>query len=354
VRSYLDEIDCPTVQERLDVFWHGAVIDRPLIAITCPAPPPHPHPPTAPDELLAAWTDPEYMLRSAEHEMESTVYLGEALPILVPNLGPDCFAAFLGAELTFLDSHTTWAKPFVEDLASWKPRLDPHNPWWQAMQRLLEAACEAAEGRFLVGMPDLHTGGDALAACRHPDRLALDLYDHPTELKRLMRELLPVAISVCDDYFSKAQRVQEGSTTWLRAYSRGRYTVLQNDFSGLCGPRMFEEFFLEDIRQMARYLDNSIYHLDGPSALANLPLLLELEELDAIQWVPGAGSKPMAQWTDVLKRIQQAGKGLTIDCAPNEVLPILRELRPEGVLIFTQCASEEEGRALLRQVSALA
>ena len=46
----------------------------------------------------------------------------------------------------------------------------------------------------------------------------------------------------------------------------------------------FDDLFLPGIRQECRHAEASLYHLDGPNALTHLDSLLEIPELDAIQW----------------------------------------------------------------------
>ncbi len=348
MRSYLDEVDFPMIQRRFEAFWRREILDRPLIYIAAPRDEQKQPDFPVPDSVEGRWLDIEYQINRNELNMENQLFLGEAIPSFLANLGPDSFTAFLGADLRFMDEHTSWVQPSVEDLTEWDPALDRQNRWWRCMTELLDAACEAARGRYLVKIPDMHGGADALAAARHPDGLATDLYDSPGEVRRLMRRMTEIWKEIFDAYFEKTFPVNQGSTTWLPAYSRGRYGALQNDFSGLSSPRMFEEFFLPDIKELAEYLDHSLYHLDGPIALGNLPHLLDIEALDGIQWVAGAGAKPMSQWLDVCRPVQDAGKCLCIACRPDEVEFILSQLRPEGLLLVTRCGSEAEARAVLR------
>jgi len=42
------------------------------------------------------WTNIEYVLKKIEHYFENTIFLGDALPWYLPNLGPNSFTAFLG------------------------------------------------------------------------------------------------------------------------------------------------------------------------------------------------------------------------------------------------------------------
>ncbi|MHC4789704.1 MAG: uroporphyrinogen decarboxylase/cobalamine-independent methonine synthase family protein, partial [Planctomycetota bacterium] len=258
-------------------------------------------------------------------------------------------------ELEFLDDRTSWVRPFVADLSDYTPVFERSNKWWRYMCGLIDALCEVSEGQFLIGIPDLHGGGDSLSAVRHPDRLALDLYDEPEEVERIMRVLTDIYKEIFDDYYARISRVQQGSSTWLPAYSRGKYSALQDDFSGLISPQMFERFFLPyDIVALSEHLDNSLYHLDGPSALANLPYLLEVESLDGIQWEPGVADRPMTRWVDVCGQILEAGKCLQFTAAADEVEHMLGELPHAGLFISTYCETEAEGRDLLRRVEAMA
>jgi hypothetical protein len=102
-------------------------------------------------------------------------------------------------------------------------------------------------------------------------------------------------------------------------------------------------------------VDHRLYHLDGPRALVHLDALLGTPELQAIQWVPGAGQSEIAQWFPLLATVQRAGKSLLIYLRPGEldlVLAALRthELRPAGLALDIGCADEDEAYACLAKV----
>lgn len=350
MESRLERIDLERIKQKFDAYWRREAPGEPLVRIVAPRDDRRAPDFSTPDTVEGRWTDIEYQCNLARWRADNTLYLGVGFPMFLPDIGPDSFSAYLGAQLRFLDDATSWVAPFVDDLEGYTPAFDSTNRWWRHMCELIDALCAVAEGNFLVGIPDLHGGGDALAAARHPDKLAVDLYDKPGEIKRIMPMLTAIYRDVFEGYFSRISRVQEGSTTWLPAYSRGTYTALQDDFSGLISPAMFAEFFLGEIEELAACLDNSLYHLDGPTALGNLPCLLQIEELDGIQWVPGAGAKPMSQWVDVCRQVLKAGKCLQIQAEPQEVMRLLSELPHEGLFISTGCGSEAAARQLLRQV----
>lgn len=351
MRSYLDEVDFEAIKERFDAFWDREVLDRPLIYITAPRERRRVRNSLrVPKRMEDRWTSLDYVLSKVESHLEGTLFLGDAIPWYLPNLGPDSFSAFLGANLVFKSEETSWAEPFMDDLSGYEPRLDEENRWWRLMRRLVEAVCEVAEGRFLVGIPDIHYGGDSLVATAGVQNLVRHLFLKPDEVKRLLRKLTDICIEVFEAYYGIISKVQEGSITWIPAYSRGRYFALQDDFSGLVSPQMFREFFLKEVESLSRHLDNSIYHLDGPMALGNLNILLEVDSLDGIQWVPGAGAEPMSMWIDVCSRILESGKCLQVSCRPDEVKFLLSRLKHEGLFLRTHCNSEREARNVMKVV----
>ena len=80
-------------------------------------------------------------------------------------------------------------------------------------------------------------------------------------------------------------------------------------------------------------LDTSVFHLDGPGAVRHVDALLEIDALDAIQWVPGAGNPTAVAWLPMLRRIQSAGRSLYITAPAEEVAEILESLSPRGLMI---------------------
>ncbi|MBO3803130.1 MAG: hypothetical protein JTT11_04545 [Candidatus Brockarchaeota archaeon] len=350
LRSYLDEVDFETIKQRFEAFWNREPLETPLLHITAPRS--EQVAVNVPDDIEERWTNVDYVLRKAEAYLDNTVFMGDAVPWYWPNLGPNSFTAFLGGNLTFLDETTSWMPPFISNLSEYEPEFDESSKWWRIMDAQLDSLCEIARDRFLIGIPDIHYGGDSLAAAFGTANLVRSLYVEPETVRVLVEKLAGICIQVFDRYYRKISRVQKGCITWIPAYSKGKYFALQDDFTGLLSPKMFKELFLEeDVERIARYLDNSIFHLDGPMALGNLDALLQVDALDGIQWVPGAGAEPMSKWIGVCNKILGAGKCLQISCSPQEVPFLLSKLKHEGLFISTSCGSEREGRILLKNAA---
>ena len=342
--------DWPEARERLLAWWQGEIIDRVAIKVTAPKKERKSVPPPA--DLKTRWTDPDYLVAAHEAAIESTFYGGECIPSVTVNLGPTTMSAFLGCPLHH-DERTGWQTPIVHEPSDWdKIEFDPNNRWWALTKQLTEAFVERAEGRYFVGISDIGDASDAMSYLRSPDNLCLDLIEIPETIYRVRDKLVDLWFRIYSELYSIVQRKLTGSTSWLQVWSPGKSYTLQSDFSCMISAPMYQEFVLPEIEAQAKWLDHTIYHLDGPDAIQHLDMLLEIPELGGIQWVPGAGAPPEKDWSDLLKRIQAAGKLINIGVAAHDIEALLEVISPRGLMINTSCASEEEARDLLKKAEA--
>lgn len=338
-------------QKRIMAWWEREVVDRAVIQVRAPRDGESRVLP--PDDLEQRWTDIDYVLDAAEERMRRTWYGGDAFPCFYPNLGPDIFAGFLGCEIQF-GEHTSWSVPILETWDGLESlRLHKEAKWWRLIQEMLERGGQRFQGKAILGYTDLHGGGDLVAALRDPQNLAFDLLDHPDQVERAMEIVEPMWVEALEAEMDVIRRYSHGASTWMNLWHPGTWFPVSCDFICMVSGPMFERFFLPELVAEIEYLDRSIFHLDGPDALKHLGRLLEIEKLDAIQWVPGANSGPIAQWFPMLKRIQGAGKGLQLHIEPNEVEGVMTTLSSRGLCITTHAGSVEEADALVAQVAAL-
>jgi len=352
----LYKTDWGKAQQRIMAWWDGEVIDRACLQIIAPRVEPwdaESVPLDEPADLDERWTNLDYVVESTADRIRRTYWCGEAFPLFSPNLGPDAFAAFFGGDLRFVDPWTSWVPPIITDWESAPElRIREDNHWWQLQCELVRRAKARGDGKWITGIPDTHAGGDALAALRGRNELCLDLYDHAAEVSAAMDRMVEAVLYAYQVYFDIVQPEQFGSSSgWLPAWWPGRANVIQCDYIALISTEMVEEFFLESIIAEAQWHDRAIFHLDGPDAVRHLDLLLGIPEIQAIQWVPGAGALPMTRWIPLLKRIQAAGKSLHLSIWPHEVRTLLEELRPEGLMLSTRVGSEAEANDLLERAA---
>jgi hypothetical protein len=317
-------------QIRNEAFWNGELKNGPLMWITVPNAKPG-KPPVEPDIEEKMWTDVDYYVAAVEHQLACTHYAGDALPVCHPWLGPDQFAAWLGAEMTIMPkAFTSWVKPFVNDWSTFPEfKIDPDNKWWKLYLELLTRCAEAGKGKWITAYPDLHTGIDALSAIRGGENLAMDLILEPEAIHKAMGQMTGLWKNVVDTVSDIVLPTGQGTSNWTMGYSSKRFLCVgQNDFSCMISPQMFEEFCWQDNVECCAHVDKVIYHLDGPDAVRHLPKILELEKLNCVQWIQGAGKPPPSQWLDLLKHVQDAGKSVQVYYGPGhgDDADLMREL----------------------------
>lgn len=341
--------DFDAARERQEAWWRRETIGRCCMEVTAPKDGVTRRAVPKPASLEEQWTDMEAVIDRFEAAAEARFYGGEAIPLLMPNLGPNVLSAWLGCPLQFAET-TTWVEPIVrrpEDYAAL--HFDRNGRWWKWMREMTALCARRGKGRFITGMTDLHGGGDALAGLRGTEALCADLVEAPQAVKAAERTVQRTWVEVTEELYGLiAAEGQVGCGGFL-GWAPGRSWPLQDDLFALISPKMAREFFIETIAEQARSLDRAMFHLDGPESLPNLDLLLDLPDLDGIQWQPGHAHREMLQWIPLLKRILGRGKCVLVGVAAAEVEPILREVPAHGLKLVTSVASEAEARDLLRR-----
>jgi len=336
------------LKRRYTAYWNRENHDRPLICACAPAE--RLLPDIAPPASIAErWENVEYVIESARRGIENTYYGGEAVPVFNPNLGPDILGAIAGCGLEY-GRDTSWAVHCVKDWGT-HPALifDENNRWWKKIEELTNAAVEDSRGDYLVGITDLHPGTDGLVSLRGPEALCYDLIDCAEHINPRIHQMFDIYKEVLTRLEAIISPKQEGSTNWMEVWHPNeRWYVAGSDFSCMISEDAFEEYVVPGLLGELKFNGNSIYHLDGPGALRHVDRILELPGVNGIQWVYGAGQPSARHWVELLKKIQNAGKLIHIQCEPDDVEPLCSELNPEGVLLkIDDCKNREEVERLV-------
>jgi len=276
----------------------------------------------------------EEVIDRYQAHLEATRYFGDGWPKWWPDFGPGIIAGYLGARVIPVPDETVWFEPggpsSIEEL---RLAHDPDNIWWRRVRELTRVAVARWGDRVTVGHTDLGGNLDILAHLRTTHQLLLDLCDAPDEVARLAGEITRLWLAYYADLNGIIAQGGRGTTNWARVWSPKRTYMLQCDFSYMISPAMFERFVMPDLEACCARLDHSFYHLDGEGQLSHLDLLLALEPLAGIQWVPSHGWRDPKTYLPILKRIRDGGKL----CQPWGVTPeaacvIVRALGGRGFL----------------------
>lgn len=334
--------DWERTKERFLAWWAGEVVDRVAMSVTAPNGKTL-RPVAAPDDPVVLHSDPDYLVERWDARFATTYFAAEAFPCPTLLIG----YVFLGTPVTF-DPGTIWPHPVIDDPYRDLPVFDRNNEGWGRVTNVVRAMVEAGRDKWLTSYPTVPTPTDLLAGLRGNQRLCLDMVDRP--------DWVTLALDCCTGIWTRAyaelsvllETDRYGSSSWLPLWSPGRSVTLQCDFWCMISAEMGRSFVIPEQQALARWLDNCIFHLDGPGALQHVNTLLEVPEIKGIQWVPGAGQPGALEWPELLRRIQRAGKLLHISIAAHEVPRALEQLRPEGLFIATGCGSVQEADDLIR------
>jgi hypothetical protein len=346
--------DWPNVKRRWEAFWEHALYDRVVICVHAPRDGVTPQAEEV--DAVTQWTDAHYMVRRTLESLRSHYYGGDAIPWCWNPISAG-HALYFGGQPHFQED-TVWVEPAPLG-ADGYPSLEGWcvSPAWHLAREAIETFAHASRGRFFVLPFWGNHAGDILAMVRGVERFYFDVAENPAWVKAALKRMSDILIEVHEQLLWRARPEAagvEGTLNYNGCWSPRRTLSFDCDVSGNVSPQAFRESFVPPLLESMAQVDHRIYHLDGPrAARSHLDTLLDLPELHAIQWVPGSGHEEIAQWLPMLKRIQEKGKGIQVGCRPEEVELVLKELKPEGLCLVVDCASEAQARRLVDRVAEL-
>ncbi len=365
--------DWALTRDRFQAWWRrdGLILDitaprdNPRISGISPAPirggssgidPDYPLTGSEPVSLETAWLDPERRAQLAELHLARTFFGGEAFPYFDTHIGPGSLGMFLGAKTEF-DPDTVWYYPCIDDPDAHPPfAFDPKAPWVVKHQAIIEAGLRRSAGRFLVGMPDLIENIDVLAALRGTSTLLFDMIERPEWVRQRVAEINAAFFAAFDYLYDLIKDPWGGNAfSAFHVWGVGKIAKVQCDMAAMISPAMFETFVVPALIEQCGWLDHAMYHLDGTQAMVHVDHLLQIGDLDAIEWTPQAGRPDGGDpvWYDLYRRVLAGGKSVQIiQVKPGEVLPLINAIGTHGVYIMTMAETETEARSLVEAVEA--
>ena len=308
-----------------------------------PAPPPY-------RDLNQRWFDPKWRADYLDWYVAHSSLMADMLPVANTQLGPGSLAAILGGVFEGGED-TIWIHPnpnFTDDIT-----FDPTHPNYLLHKNLLKACKTKAQGHYYVGMPDLMEGLDVLAAIKGTDKVLLDTVMQPEVLERQMQQINDIYFRVFDELYDIIREGDEMAFCYFSSWAPGKMSKLQSDISTMISVDDYRRFVQPFIREQCQKIDYTLYHLDGVGAMHHLDALLEIEELNAIQWTPGVGEPQggSPKWYDLYNKILAAGKSImacwvTLD----ELKPLLDNIGGEGVHLEMDFHNEREVEKAMRIV----
>ena len=304
--------------------------------------------PPAPRDLNQKWFDPAWRADYLDWYVAHSSLMADMLPVANTQLGPGSLAAILGGVFEGGED-TIWIHPnpnYTDDIV-----FNPNHPNYLLHKDLLKACKRKAQGHYYVGMPDLMEGLDVLAAIKGTDQVLLDTVMQPEVLEHQMQQINDIYFQVFDELYDIIREGDEMAFCYFSSWAPSKMSKLQSDISTMISVDDYRRFVQPFIREQCQKIDYTLYHLDGVGAMHHLDALLEIKELNAIQWTPGVGEPQggSPKWYDLYKKILAHGKSImacwvTLD----ELRPLLDNIGGDGVHLEMDFHNEQEVEQAIR------
>ena len=306
----------------------------------------------SPAEKKVWWFDVETQINLFMQSIAGRRFHGETFPVYFPNLGPDVYAAFYGAELEFGEV-TSWSVPLVrdwEDVA--KLKLDLSNEYFRKLEELTQYALAIGPGKFLVGYTDLHPGLDCVAAWRDPQQLCFDMIDSPDQVRKLAELAVADFETIYDHFDNMLKEHNQLSVSWMGIPSYGRMHIPSCDFSTMISPAFFREYGLPILQREVQTMTHNIFHVDGKGVARHLDAILGVPEVHALQWVQGVGDDfPIMQWVPFLRELQAKKVPTIVDLNKRELDAFMEAMEPNGLFLWIATENEDEEFEILKRIA---
>jgi hypothetical protein len=332
----------PLIARRFEAWWRQEVVDRPLwlgAANKNPA-----RPITRRIDLIH---DPERWLEAKLEDLAHRQFFGDAIPNIRVDFGAACLGSLLGVPVEF-SSDTTWTHACIKN-EDWSdaPVFQLQGRWWKQMQLLLDVAASEAKGRFAVCTPSLGGLGDVLTNLRGATEICMDVLEQPARILSVMDQLFPLWKQGFAEIYQRIVGAGAALIHWHLLWSDLPYVVTECDLGFSISQSDFEKVCLPDISRTAAAVGRSVFHLDGAGSTRHVDALLEVPEIRAIQYTPGAASPSAMPWLEMFRKVQSKGRSLLVFAPLNEVISLFDELSPEGLAVLV------EGPATLAELQAV-
>ena len=261
--------------------------------------------------------------------------------------------ALAGAGFEY-DETTSWALPIADTVAGLTiPAFDPEHPLFAAYEEREDRLLDAwSWDTFLPALADYLGPADVVAALVGTQNLALDMYEHPSDMQRVLNEAAEFHRQMLAYQLKKhrAAGLTEGVTDVFQQWLPGDGVRFSEDVTAIMGERHYRDFFRAADRQWLAGLDSTFIHTHS-AALPCLPALLDMPELGAIEISNDPNGPDLDTIIAAGRQVQAAGKPLQISnwehpLTEDDIRHLLAELDVRGLCVTLQPESLDHAKEL--------
>jgi hypothetical protein len=331
----------------LENWWNFGPQDNPLLFIQVLKDDHEVLPDT--DDLKKYWTDVDFIMKRVIKTIDNTNYYGVAMPYHYVDFSATAMPCSLGGEIEYVNKETVWSHPVfdkIEDVLT--VNLSEENIAYYTLREATRRSAAIAMGHHFISGWALGGILDTIAGLYGTENLLMDMALNPGEVKKVIDHILSIWLNEFDSNMNMTETLGiNGHCGWTGIWAPGRTFPIQEDFAYMISPDMFREFCLPSIVKMIEAMDYPFFHLDGVGMLGHLDVLLEIDKLKVVQWVPGAGKERLDQWYDVIRKILAAGKSCQVYAVPEEIEDLVANVGSRGLLVIVKNADNEQTQRLV-------
>jgi hypothetical protein len=277
------------------------------------------------------------------------------------NFATALIPAMLGAGFEY-NEHTSWAIPTVDTILDVKiTPFDPGQPLFRMYIERVEAMLAGWTWDTYLPATYGYLGPlDLLAGLLGPQRLATELYDHPTHVKGKAIEAALFLVDMMRYELALFRRagITGGTPCAFSYWLPGDGFLFSEDFCALTSRKHYAEFFGEADSLFCRAVDSAFLHVHSAGAQC-MPAILENPSIRGIELANDAGNRDIRVVIEAAKLVQAKGLPLQVSSwehplEPAEMALILNELDPHGLLVAFQARSLEEAKVLYQAIKGAA
>jgi hypothetical protein len=265
--------------------------------------------------------------------------------------------AMLGTGFEY-DPQTSWAIPAVSSILEVEiPPFDPEQPLFQAyIQRVQRVLDEWSWESYLPANYAYLGPVDVLAGILGPERLALELYEHPSHVKGKALEAAQFLVDMAQyelNLFRQAG-IQDGTPCAFNYWLPGDGYLYSEDFCALVSRKHYEQFFLEADIAFNQPFDSAFLHVHS-AGFQCLPAILDNPYLKGLELANDINNRDITKLVAAGRLVQERGLPVQVSSwehplTETETKLLLDSLDPKGLILALQARSADEGQQFYRLV----
>jgi hypothetical protein len=272
-------------------------------------------------------------------DLQKHLVQGDLLNGICPFSRIPWMEAIIGCPIHAGTDEAMWPKPALGPNYEGMDRIVPgdDNPWLVKLLALTRALVEANDGSYVVTHTLQRGPSDMLSALLGDERMGLSFYDAQDTVREILARTAQALIKVARDQYALIPKLvdsagQAGWVPWAYGlWAPGSVIRFQSDSSSQLSPRTYAEFILPADRSIMQAFDFSILDLHSAGTMHIYPVLVQVDELDAI--------------SVTLDRYENAP-------SVKELLPTFADILERKSLSITGEATQEELDLMVRELPA--